>query len=149
MHKMPSKDALSEFVGDPGRNQASPGFIHHRAVSNFIRQTGIARGTVNTPVAEEVVAGAQLQVRAPAVVRVIATQTAASGLFARYAIIVFVLVFAVPLHTNTRSHGQATVGVTIQPGHIPDDAVAVIQGIASQGGTQVTVPGKVSIRQTS
>lgn len=129
MHKMPCNKALSEGVSDPGRNQAAPGFVHHRAIGDFIGQTGIARHAVYAPVAEETIVCRQLEVRVPAAVRIVAAHAAAIRLMFRNTIVVLVLVVAVPLHANTRRKRQVTVGIAIQPGQIPYDTVAVIQGV--------------------
>ena len=62
-----------------------------------------------------------------------------------HTIIVVVVVFAAVLHTDTRRQGQTTIGVTVEPGQIPDKAVAVIQGITRQRGTQETILGVMYI----
>lgn len=66
----------------------------------------------------------------------------------RDAVVVFVLIVAVPLHANTRRQGQVAVGITVQPGHIPGNAIAVVQRIAGQRRTQESVLSVMNVAQT-
>lgn len=148
LHEAHCKNAQSEGVGDPGGDQTAPGFIHHRTVGNFIRQTRVARHAVNAPVTKEAIVSRQFQIRVPATVRVIAAHAAAARLVPGDTIVVFVLIVAVPLHANTRRQRQVTVGVTVQPGEIPVNTVAVIQRIAGNRRAQEAIGRVVDIRKT-
>lgn len=59
----------SEGVGNPRGDQTAPGFVHHRAVGDFIRQAGATRRAIHAPVAEETVVSRQLKIRVPAAIR--------------------------------------------------------------------------------
>lgn len=63
----------SEFIGYTGREQATPGFIYHRTVGNFVRQTRITSQTIYIPVSQKIIVCAHFQIGTPAVIWVVVT----------------------------------------------------------------------------